>query len=133
MAIRYSTKNRGAAGSTSARACPGDRLREFRNNYRLYTARIRTIERSQTRRSNPQRSVKTLLLTFVASSAALAICGAALILGLTREVAIATGYGILAMACVSTIRCVALGPIGITAIAAPALGTEIAAVGSPPE
>jgi hypothetical protein len=84
---------------------------------------IRTIERYETRQSN--RSVPVLLRTFVACSAALAICGAAVMLGATREVLIATGYGILALACVLIIRRFALGPFGITAIAAPALGAAI--------
>lgn len=61
---------------------------------------ICTIERYETRRSSPQRSGPVLLRTFVACSAALAICGAAVMLDATREVLIATGYGILALACV---------------------------------
>ena len=93
---------------------------------------IRTIERYETRRSSPQRSVPVLLRTFVACSAALAICGAAVMLGATREVLIATGYGILALACVLIIRRFALGTFGITAIAAPALGAAILLVGLPP-
>ena len=86
---------------------------------------IRTIERYETRRSSPQRSVAVLLRTFVACSAALAICGAAVLLDATREVLIATGYGILALACVLIIRRFAIGTFGITAIAAPALGAAI--------
>ena len=61
---------------------------------------IRTIERYETRHSNPQRSVPALRLTFIACSVALAICGAALIVGATPEVLFATGYGLLALACV---------------------------------
>ena len=57
-----------------------------------------------------------LLWTFVACSAALAICSAAAMLDATREVLIATGYGILALACVLIIRRFALGPFGTTAI-----------------
>jgi hypothetical protein len=86
---------------------------------------IRTIERYETRRSNAQRSVRLLMWTFVACSAALAICGAAIIFGATREMLIATGYGIFALACISIIRRFALGAFGTTAIAAPALGTAI--------
>ena len=86
---------------------------------------IRTIERYESRRSNPHRSVPVLLWTFVACSAALTSCGAAVMLSATREILVATGYGILAMACVSIIRRFALGPIGTTAIAAPALGAAI--------
>jgi hypothetical protein len=86
---------------------------------------IRTIERYETRRSNPQRSVPALLWTFVACSAALAICIAAVMLGATREVLVATGYGILAMAYVSIVRRFALGAIGSTALVAPALGAAM--------
>jgi hypothetical protein len=86
---------------------------------------IRTIERYETRRSSPQRSVPVLLWTFVACTAALAVCGAVVILGTTREILIATVYGIFALMCVSIIRRFALGPIGTTAIAVPALGAAI--------
>jgi hypothetical protein len=86
---------------------------------------IRTIERYETRRSSPQRSVPVLLWTFVACSAALAICGVVVTLGATREILIATAYGIFALTCISIIRRFALGPIGTTAIAAPALGAAI--------
>jgi len=86
---------------------------------------IRTIERYETRRSSPQRSVPVLVWTFVACSAALAICGAAVMLSATREILIATGYGIFAFTCISIIRRFALGAIGNTAIAAPALGAAI--------
>ena len=85
---------------------------------------IRTIERYETRRSSPQRSVPVLVWTFVACSAALAICGAAVTLA-TPEILIATGYGIFAFSCISIIRRFALGAIGITAISAPALGAAI--------
>jgi hypothetical protein len=85
---------------------------------------IRTIERYETRRSSPQRSVPALLWTFVACSAALAICGA-VVLGATRQILIATVYGIFALTCISIIRRVALGPIGIMAVAAPILGAAI--------
>ena len=85
---------------------------------------IRTIERYETRRSSPQRSVPVLVWTFVACSAALAICGAAVTLA-TPEILIATGYGIFAFSCISIIRRFALGAIGTTALAAPALGAAI--------
>ena len=68
------------------------------------TACIRTIERYETRNSSHERSVPVLLQTLIASSAALAICGAALIVGATREVLFATGYGLLALACIVIIR-----------------------------
>ena len=86
---------------------------------------IRSIERYETRRSSPQRSVPILLLTFAVCSGALAICGAVVMLGATREILIATAYGIFALTCISIIRRFALGAIGTTAIAAPALGAAI--------
>jgi hypothetical protein len=86
---------------------------------------IRTIERYETRRSSPQQSMPVLLLTFVACSAALAICGAVAMLGTTREIVIATAYGIFALTCISLIRRFALGAIGTTAIVALGLGAVI--------
>jgi hypothetical protein len=65
---------------------------------------IRTIERDETRHSNPLRSVAAVRLTFVACSAALAICGSALIVRATPTVLFATGYGLLALASVVIIR-----------------------------
>jgi hypothetical protein len=86
---------------------------------------IRTIERYETRRSSPQRSIPVLLLTFLACCVALAICGAVVTLGTTREILIATAYGMFALTCISIIRRFALRAIGITAIAVPALGAAI--------
>ncbi len=86
---------------------------------------IRTIERYETRRSSPQRSVPVLLWTFVACSAALTICGAVAMFGATHEILIATAYGIFALICISIIRRLALGAVGTAAIAAPALGAAI--------
>jgi hypothetical protein len=86
---------------------------------------IRTIERYETRHSSPQRSVSVLLWTFVACVAALTICGAVEMFGATREILIATAYGIFALVCISVVRRFALGPVGTAAIAAPALGAAI--------
>jgi hypothetical protein len=86
---------------------------------------IRTIERYEGRRSNPQRSVPVLQWTFAACSVALAICGAALMFGASREVLIATGCGVLAPVCVLIIRRFALRPLDTTAIAALATGAAI--------
>ena len=65
---------------------------------------IRTVERYETRQQHQQRSVRILLRTFMASSAALVICAAALLLSGTREVLVATGSGITAFACMVIIR-----------------------------
>jgi hypothetical protein len=86
---------------------------------------IRTIERYETRLSSPQRSVPVLLWTFVACSAALTICGAVEMFDATREILIATAYGIFALVCISVVRRFALGPVVTAAIAAPALGAAI--------
>jgi hypothetical protein len=86
---------------------------------------IRTIERYETRHSTPQRSVPVLLRTFVACSIALAICGAAVMVSAMGGVLIATGYGILAFACVVIIRRFAVGLLGIIGMAVPALGIAI--------
>jgi hypothetical protein len=86
---------------------------------------IRTIERYQTRRSSPHRSVPVLLWTFVACSTALMICCAVELFGATREILIATAYGMFALICISLVRRFALGGVGTAAIAAPALGAAI--------
>jgi hypothetical protein len=93
---------------------------------------IRTIERYETRRSSPQRSVPVLLWTFVACSGALTICGAAVTFGATREILIATAYGIFALISVSIVRRLALGAVGTAAIAAPALVAVILLLGYHP-
>jgi hypothetical protein len=89
------------------------------------TACIRTIERYETRRSSPQRSVPVLLWTFVACSAALAICAAVEMFGATREILIATAYGVFALISISIVRRFALGAIVTAAIVASALGAAI--------
>ena len=86
---------------------------------------IRTIERHETRHSNPKRSASVLLWTFVACSAAVAICSAAMILGTMREVLIATGCGILTLIYVMIIRRFALRLLGIMGIVVPASAVAI--------
>jgi hypothetical protein len=83
---------------------------------------IRTIERYETRHSDPQRSLPALRLTFVACSVALAICGASLIVGATREMLFATASGLLALACMMIIRRFRLGLWLAVGFAASALG-----------
>ena len=94
---------------------------------------IRTIERYESRRSSPQRSVLILLWTFIVCSAALAICSVAVMLGATREELIATGCGILALTCVLIIRRFPLRLFGTTAIVASALAAAILMFASRPE
>jgi hypothetical protein len=86
---------------------------------------IRTIERYETRRSSPQRSVPVLLWTLAACSTALMICCGVELFGATREILIATAYGMFALLCISLIHRFALRAVGTAAIAAPALGAAI--------
>lgn len=86
------------------------------------TACIRTIERYETRHSSPQRSLPALRLTFLAGSTALVICGVVLLLERRLEVLFATGYGLLALACMMIIRRFRLGLWLAVGIAASALG-----------
>jgi hypothetical protein len=88
-------------------------------------AGIRTLERYETRRASPERSVRVLTLTLAACSAALAICAATLTFGATGGEIIATGYGFGALASVMVIRRLGLGPWGTAAIVVPALGMAI--------
>ena len=89
---------------------------------------IRTVERYETRHLHPQRSVPILLRTFVASSAALVICAAALVLNGTREVLVATGSGIAAFACMVIIRRFRLGVWYASMIAAATISGAVLVV-----
>ncbi len=79
---------------------------------------IRTFERYQTRHTSPPRSVATVLSTLAASSGALVICVAALVLEGTAAVLVATGCGIAAFASVMVIRRFGLWALSIAAVAA---------------
>jgi hypothetical protein len=93
---------------------------------------IRTVERYETRLSSPQRSVPALLRTFIACSAALAICGAALMVSAIHGALIATGYGLLALGCVVIIRRFGLGKWGIVGIAVSASSIAILLMAAQP-
>jgi len=86
---------------------------------------IRVIERSETRHTSPQRWIPILSQSFIACSAALVICGAALTLGANHEVLFASGCGLLALACLVSIRRFGFGLWGIAGIAVPAAGIAI--------
>lgn len=86
---------------------------------------IRTFERHETRRSSPSRSASVLVTTFAASVAALAICAVALFLSGAREVLIATGCGLAALASVVIIRRFGLGALGITVFVVPVIGVAM--------
>jgi hypothetical protein len=95
-------------------------------------ASIRTIERLETRKTSPERSVPALLLTLGACAGTLAICLTALILGATGSAIIAAAYGLLALASVVAIRRLGFGPWGTAAIAVPAIGIAILVAGAEP-
>ena len=83
-------------------------------------AGIRTLERYETRRASPGRSVPLLMLTFGACAAALAICALTLALGAAGGEIIAAGYGFGTLAAVMIIRRLGFGPWGTAAIVVPA-------------
>ncbi len=84
-------------------------------------AGIRTLERYETRRASPGRSVSALLRTFAACGVALAICIAVLIMSAPVGTLVATGFGAVALTSVVLIRRLGLGSWGIAAIALPAI------------
>jgi hypothetical protein len=88
-------------------------------------AGIRTLERLETRKASPERSLPVLLLTLAACGGTLAICLAALIQGATGGEIIAAGYGLVALASVVAIRRLGLGPWGIVAVAVAAISVAI--------
>jgi hypothetical protein len=94
------------------------------------TAGIRTLERYETRHSNPGRSAAVLLRTFAACAAAFALCAAALMLEARDATLIAAAYGIIALAAVVCIRRLGLGPWSASAIALPMIGFVIFLVAS---
>jgi hypothetical protein len=96
-------------------------------------AGVRTIERLETRKTSPERTVPILLLTLAACGGTLAICLAALILGAGGGAIIAVAYGLVALASVVAIRRLGLGPWGIAAIAVPAIGVAILIAAAAPD
>ena len=88
-------------------------------------AGIRTVERLETRKASPGRSMPLLLFTLAACSGTFAICLAALILGATGGVIVAAAYGLVALASVVAIRRLGLGPWGIAAIEIAAIGVAV--------
>ena len=80
-------------------------------------AGVRTLERYETRRTSPTRSVSALLWTYVACVAALAICIAALIMSAPVSTLVATSYGAFALLSVALIRRLGLGSWAALAIA----------------
>jgi hypothetical protein len=88
-------------------------------------AGVRTIERLETRKTSPERSVPVLLLTLAACGGTLAICLVALALGANGGVIVAAGYGLVALASLVAIRRLGLGPWGIAAILVPAIGVAV--------
>ena len=82
---------------------------------------IRTLERYETRRASPDRTVSALLRTFAACGVALAICIVVLIMSAPVGTLVATGFGVVALVAVVLIRRLGLGPWGSVAIALPTI------------
>jgi hypothetical protein len=80
-------------------------------------AGVRTLERYETRRASPSRSVSVLLWTYAACAAALAICIAALIMTAPVNALVATIYGAVALLSIALIRRLGLGSWAALAIA----------------
>jgi hypothetical protein len=86
---------------------------------------IRSIERLETRKASPERSVRVLLLTLAACGGTLAICLATLITGAGGGVIAAAAFGLVALASLVAIRRLGLGPWGIAAVAVVAVSVAI--------
>lgn len=82
---------------------------------------IRTLERYETRRASPDRTVSAVLRTFAACAIALAICIVVLIMSAPVGTLVATGFGVIALVAVVLIRRLGLGPWGSVAIALPTI------------
>lgn len=72
-------------------------------------AGVRTLERYETSRASPSRSVSVLLWTYAACAAALAICLAALIMSAPVSALVAAIYGAVALLSITLIRRLGLG------------------------
>jgi hypothetical protein len=86
---------------------------------------IRNLERYEIRAGNPQQSKSIAIWTFMACGVAFVICAAALLLDATREVLVATGFGLAALACVLLIRRFGLGAWSLTAFALPLIAVAV--------
>jgi hypothetical protein len=84
-------------------------------------AMVRTLERYETRRANPGRSVTTLTATFAACAAAFTLCFGSLLALAPRSVLVPAGYGIGVVAAIVLIRRLDLGRWGIAGICASAI------------
>jgi hypothetical protein len=84
-------------------------------------AGTRTIERYETRRTSPDRSVGVLMLTFAACGTAIVVCLLTLIRAAAPAEIIATIFGVGALIVVAVVRRLPIGPWGIAAIIVPIL------------
>jgi hypothetical protein len=89
------------------------------------TGAIRTFERYETRQSSPERSVRHLLLTFVACIGAMALCTLALSVGITGNSIFATVYGAVTLLAVLLVRRFGLGAWSCSAITATAIAVGL--------
>ncbi len=95
-------------------------------------AGIRTVERYEIRRANPERSGAALVWTFAACSAALLVCIVVLAISSTIAATIAAAYGFGALIAIVVIRRLGFGPWGVAAIAVPAIGLAVMLIASEP-
>jgi hypothetical protein len=93
---------------------------------------IRTFERYRTRYVGSQQSMSIVVWTFAGCSVALTVCAVALLLDETREVLVATGCGLAALACVMIVRQFGLGIWGLIALAVPLVGAALVLFASQP-
>jgi hypothetical protein len=84
-------------------------------------AGIRTMERYETRRASPGRSLSALLRTFAACAIALAICVSVLLMSAPVGTLVATGFGVVVLTSAVLVRRLGLGSWGIVAVALPAI------------
>ncbi len=95
-------------------------------------AAIRTLERYEARRTNPERSGAALLWAFAACCAAFLICAVALAASSNGAAMIAAAYGFGALIAIVIIRRLSFGSWGVAAIAVPAIGLAALLIASEP-
>jgi hypothetical protein len=93
---------------------------------------IRTFERHETRRADPNASLAAFAPTLAACFAAFAACAAAVVWSGTGETIFSAAYGLATMIAVVAIRRLGLGPWGYGAIAAAAVVVAAAIIASRP-
>jgi hypothetical protein len=93
---------------------------------------IRTIERYETRHTNPHRSTTVLLRTFIGCAAALLLCAVTLLVGGSRTILIPAGGGLVVLAAIEIIRRFGLGLWGMTGVAVIVIGVAVLTIAVQP-